>query len=90
MAAIILLAGTKGKRKILPNSKVILHDLSGGITGKFKDIVNEMNEMNKLHNKLFEIIKNNTNFTTEKIEGILKKDFWLDSGEALKCGVVIK
>lgn len=90
MAAIILLAGCKGKRKILPNSKVMLHDLSGEAKGKFKDVITEVKEMNKLHNKLFEIIKNNTNLTMEQIEENLKNDFWLNSDEALKYGVVDK
>jgi len=90
MAAIILLSGTKGKRKILPNSKVMLHDLSGDTKGKFKDIINEIQEMNKLHNKIFEIIKSNTNLTIEQIEEYLKNDFWLNSEEALQLGVVDK
>ena len=90
MAAIILLSGTKGKRKILPNSKVMLHDLSGDAKGKFKDIINEIQEMNKLHNKIFEIIKNNTSLTIEQIEEYLKNDFWLNSEEALQLGVVDK
>ena len=90
MAAIILLAGTKGKRKILPNSKVMLHDLSGEAKGKFKDVLTEVKEMNKLHNKLFDIIVEKTNLTKEQIEDNLKNDFWLNSDEALKYGIVDK
>ena len=90
MAAIILLAGTKGKRKIFPHSKVMLHDLSGGITGKYKDVVTEVNEMNKLHNILFDIIKDKTNISAEMLEEKLKNDFWLNSEEALNYGVVDK
>ena len=90
MAAIILLSGTKGKRKVLPNSKVMLHDLSGEAKGKFKDIITEIQEINKTHNKLFEIIKDNTNLTINQIEEYLKGDFWLNSEEALKYGIVDK
>lgn len=90
MAAILLLAGTKGKRKILPNSNVMLHDLSGGAKGKFKDIMVEVIEMNKMHKKLFNIIKDNTNLTEEEIENNLRGDFWLNSDEALKYGLVDK
>lgn len=90
MSAIILLAGTKGKRKILPNSKVMLHDLSGEAKGKFKDFVTEVKEMNRTHNKLFEIIKNNTTLTMKQIDEILKNDYWLNSDEALKYGIVDK
>lgn len=90
MAAIILLSGTKGKRKILPNSRVMLHDLSGETKGKYKDIIIEIQEINKTHNKLFEIVKDNTNFTINQVEEYLKNDFWLNSEEALKYGIVDK
>lgn len=90
MAAILLLAGTKGKRKILPNSKVMLHDLAGGAVGKYKDIMVEVEEINKLHNKIFDIIRKNTKLTEKQVEEILKRDFWLNSEEALEYGIVDK
>lgn len=90
MAAILLLSGTKGKRKILPNSNVMLHDLSGGTTGKYSDIMVEVKEMQKVHEKIFSIIKQNTNLTEEQIKENLKNDFWLNSQEALKYGIVDK
>ena len=90
MAAILLLSGTKGKRKILPNSNVMLHELSGGATGRFKDIMVEVREMNKIHKKLFKIIKENTNLTESEIKEKLNTDFWLNSEEALKYGIVDK
>ena len=90
MAAIILLSGTKGKRKILPNSRVMLHDLSGETKGKYKDIIIEIQEINKTYNKLFEIVKDNTNLTINQVEEYLKNDFWLNSEEALKYGIVDK
>lgn len=90
MAAILLLSGTKGKRKILPNSKVMLHDLSGGATGKFRDIMIEVKEMNQIHKKIFNIIKESTNLTEKQIEENLRNDFWLDSEEALEYGIVDK
>lgn len=90
MAAILLLSGTKGKRKILPNSNVMLHDLSGGAKGTFSDIMIEVKEMQKIHKKIFNIIKNNTKLTEEQINENLKNDFWLNSDEALKYGIVDK
>ena len=90
MAAILLLSGTKGKRKILPNSKVMLHDLSGGVTGKFRDIMIEVKEMYQIHKKIFNIIKESTNLTEKQIEENLRNDFWLDSEEALEYGIVDK
>lgn len=88
MAAVLLLAGTKGKRKILPNSSVMLHDLSGGASGKFSDIMVEVKELQKIHQKIFNIIKENTKLTEEQIKENLKNDFWLDSREALQYGIV--
>lgn len=90
MAGILLLSGTKGKRKILPNSKVMLHDLAGSSSGKFSDMLVEIKEMNKIHNKLINIIKENTNLTESQIDKLIKNDFWLDSEEALKYGIVDK
>ena len=88
MAAILLISGTKGKRKILPNSNVMFHDLSGSAKGKFDDIMVEIKEIQKLHEKIFNIINKNTNLTKEQINEFLKKDFWLTSEETLKYGVV--
>ena len=68
----------------------MLHDLSGEAKGKYKDVLTEVKEMNKLHNKLFEIIVDKTNLTKEQIEDNLKNDFWLNSDEALKYGIVDK
>ena len=88
MAAILLISGTKGKRKILPNSNVMLHDLSGSAKGKFSDIMVEIKEIQKLHEKIFNIINKNTTLTKDQINEILKNDFWLTSEDALKYGVV--
>lgn len=88
MAAIILLSGTKGKRKMLPNSKVMLHDLSGKTFGNYSDMITEVNEINKNRNKIFDIIKNNTKLTADQIEEKLKNNFWLNCEEALKFGIV--
>ena len=90
MAALLLLSGTKGKRKILENSNVMLHDLSGGTTGKYGDIMAATQHMQKTHRKIFDIIQKNTNLTDEEIEVNLKNDFWLDSEEALRYGIVDK
>ena len=68
----------------------MLHDLSGGASGKFKDIMIEVREMNKVHKKLFNVIKENTNLTEQQIEDNLKNDFWLNSEEALNYGIVDK
>lgn len=88
MAAIILLSGTKGKRKILPHAKVMLHDVSGGTEGSYKDILVATKEIQKTHNILFKIIKENTILTDDEIEKNLSSDYWLDSSEALEKSIV--
>ena len=90
MAAILLLLGTKGKRMILPNSKVMLHDLSAGTSGKYNDMLIDFEQWNKTHEKMHKLIKENTNLTEEIIETKLKTDYWLTSEEALKFGIVDK
>lgn len=90
MASIILMAGTKGKRKILEHGRVMLHDISGNFGGKYSDIVIAAKEMKKSHETIFNIIKNNTLLTDEHIKNNLKLDLWLTSDEALKLGIVDK
>ena len=90
MAAILLLLGTKGKRMILPNSKVMLHDLSAGTSGKYNDMLIDFEQWNKTHEKMHKLIKENTYLTEEIIETKLKTDYWLTSEEALKFGIVDK
>ena len=90
MAAIILMSGTKGKRMILPNSKVMIHDLFGEAKGKFNDVLTEFEEMNKTRKTICNIISNNTAITNDQLENCLKKDFWINSSEAVKYGIVDK
>lgn len=88
VAAIILLAGTKGKRKILKNSKVMFHDIFIKLEAKYNEAVIHINEMKKVHDKLYKIITDNTNFTLDEVKRNLVNDFWLNSEEAVKYGVV--
>lgn len=90
MASILLMSGTKGKRKILTHGKVMLHELSTGTDGKISDILVFTNEIQKTHKTLSNIIVENSALSKEQVEIELKKDFWLDSNEALKLGIVDK
>ena len=90
MASILLMAGTKGKRKILVHGRVMLHELSSAADGKISDILVFTNEIQKTHNILSNIIVENSLLSKSQVEVELKKDFWLDSSEALKLGLVDK
>lgn len=90
MASILLMSGTKGKRKILPHGRVMLHELSGTTDGKISDILVATKEFKKTQEILSNIIIENTNLNQNQVDIELKKDFWLNSTQALNLGIVDK
>lgn len=90
MASILLVAGTKGKRKILPNGKVLIHQPWGEAFGTADDLTIEIDEINKDKQKLYGILSKHTGQPIEKIIEDSKRDFWLNAEEALAYGCVDK
>jgi len=90
MASILLVAGTKGKRKILPNGKVLIHQPWGEVFGTADDLTIEIDEINKDKQKLYGILSKHTGQSIEKIIEDSKRDFWLNAEEALAYGCVDK
>ena len=88
MASIILVAGTKGKRKILPNARVLIHQPLGVASGTADDITIEADEINKDKLKLYTILSEHTGQDVSKIISDSKRDFWLDAEGALNYGCV--
>lgn len=88
MASILLVAGTKGKRRILPNAKVLIHQPWGGMVGTAADLTIEVNEINKEKQKLYNILAKHTGQSVDKIILDSQRDFWLDAEEALNYGCV--
>ena len=88
MASILLVSGTKGKRKILPNAKVLIHQPSGGTFGTAADMTIDLNEINKDKQKLYEILSKHTGKPVEQIMQDSQRDFWLSAEEALNYGCV--
>lgn len=88
MGSILLVAGTKGKRKILPNARVLIHQPWGGLVGTAADLTIEVNEMNKAKQRLYEILAKHTGQDVNKIIEDSQRDFWLDAEEALNYGCV--
>ena len=86
MASVILCAGTKGKRKILPNAKVLIHQPWGGTMGTAADMT--IDEINKEKQKIYEILAKHTGKTAEEISLDSQRDFWLNAKEALDYGCV--
>lgn len=90
MASILLMSGTKGKRKILLHGRVMLHELSSLVDGKISDILVFTKEIQKTHDILSTIIVRNCLLTRKQVAEELNKDFWLDSKQALELGIVDK
>jgi len=88
MAAILLTAGTKGKRTALKHSRVMLHQPSGSIGGQATDIEITVNEIKKIKKNLYDIISTHTGKPTKQVEKDCDRDYWLTSTEAKDYGLV--
>lgn len=88
MAAILLSAGTKGKRFALPNSKVMIHQGSAGFSGTPADIEITAREVLKSRQKLDEILAENTGKPIEQVHKDTDRDYWMDSTEAKAYGLI--
>ena len=88
MGSFLLMAGAKGKRFALPNSRVMLHQPSGGAQGQATDIEIHAREILKTRHQLNKIYAERTGQTIEKIEADMERDFFLDPQEAKAYGLV--
>lgn len=89
-ASFILAAGAKGKRSALPNANIMIHELSSGYEGKYKDIKNYYKNIEKLNNKLVNYYTQFTNQPADKLIEDMKLDYYMDSDEALAYGLIDK
>ncbi len=89
-AAVLLSAGSKGKRKCLPNTELLLHQiqLSGGLEGAAADIEIEARQIMKMKNRLNEILARHTGQPLPVIEKDTDRNFWLSAEEAKAYGVI--
>ncbi|MBE3090023.1 MAG: ATP-dependent Clp protease proteolytic subunit [Actinobacteria bacterium] len=87
-AAVLLLAGEKGKRFALPNSRVLLHQPSGGVQGTSMDVEIQTREMVRLRKVLNEIIAKHTGQDIKKIAKDTERDFILSAEQAKEYGIV--
>src|SRR5258706_11747449 len=90
MGATLLAAGDKDKRFILPNSRVMIHQPSGGFQGQVSDIEIQAKEILYLKARLNEILAKHTGKTIEAIEDDSDRDFFMGAEEAVKYGLVDK
>ena len=90
MATLLLAAGTKGKRYALPNSRVMMHQPTGGATGQTSDISIAAKEILRWRAQMNELIANHTNKTADEIAADSDRDFYLTAKEAMDYGIVDK
>lgn len=90
MATLLLAAGTKGKRYALPNSRVMMHQPSGGATGQTSDISIAAKEILRWRGQMNSLMANHTNKTAEEIASDTDRDFYLTAQDALAYGIVDK
>jgi ATP-dependent Clp protease, protease subunit len=88
MGAVLLSAGTKGKRYCLPNSRVMIHQVSSGTYGTIADMQIAVNEGQRLKDKLYQILGEGCDKTPEQIQKDSERDLWLPAEEALEYGII--
>jgi len=88
MAAVLLAAGTKGKRFILPNSEVLLHQVMGAGEGQAVEVEIAARHIIKIKDRLNQILAKHTSQSLSKIEKDTDRDFWLTAQEAKDYGLV--
>ncbi len=88
MAAILLSAGSKGKRFALPNAEILLHQVMGGITGEAVEVEITAKQIIKIKDKLNKILAKHTGRPLERIEKDTDRDFYLSAEEAKEYGII--
>ena len=88
MAAVLLAAGAPGKRMILPNARVMIHQPHGGASGQAIDIEIQAREIVRMRESLNMILANHTGQPLDKIAKDVDRDFWMTAGSAKEYGVV--
>ncbi len=90
MGAFLLSAGAKGKRAVLPNARVMIHQPSSGTRGKITDQEIDLREGLLLKEKLAQILSKNTGQDFEKLKNDMERDYWMSAEEAVEYGLVDK
>jgi ATP-dependent Clp protease, protease subunit len=89
VAALLLMAGTQGKRAVLPNARVLIHQpWIGGVSGQATDIDIHAREILRMRANLNEIMAKHSGQPLEKIERDVERDFWMSAQQAREYGIV--
>ena len=90
MGAVLLSCGAKGKRLVLPHSRVMIHQVSSGMSGVSKDLEIELEQTLRCKKDLYNILSEKTGKTYEQIEKDCDRNFWLIGQEAVEYGIADK
>jgi len=88
MGAVILSAGTKGKRFALPNSRIMIHQPWGGVQGQASDINIQAKEILKMRDRINEILVKHTGQTLDKVAKDTDRDYFMSAEEAKEYGII--
>jgi ATP-dependent Clp protease, protease subunit len=89
-AAVLLACGAKGKRFSLPNARVLIHQVMGGVEGQQKDVEIQAREMMRIKNQINAILARHTGQPITKIEKDTDRDYFMTAEEAKKYGIIDK
>lgn len=90
MGAVLLTAGTKGKRYALPNAHIMIHQVSGGAQGTASDVERTVEFMYNLKRRLNKILSHHTGKTVEEVERDADRDYYMSGEQAAAYGLVDK
>jgi len=88
MGAVLLAGGTPGKRMALPNSKILIHQVSSGFQGQATDIEIQAREVINIKRRLEEILSEHTNQELEKVSHDMERDYFMTAEEAKEYGII--
>lgn len=88
MGAFLLSSGTKGKRFLLPHSRVMIHQPSSGTQGKVTDQEISLREVMRIKEELAQMMAKNTGQKLDKVKADMERDYWMSADEAVKYGIV--
>jgi ATP-dependent Clp protease protease subunit len=88
MGALLLAAGTKGKRYALPHSRIMIHQPWGGVSGQAADISIQTKEILRLRDKIDEILSAHTGQPLDKIKKDTDRDYFMSAQEAKDYGII--
>ena len=88
MGAVLLAGGTQGKRMALPNSKILIHQVSSGFQGQATDIEIQAREVINIKRRLEEILADHTGQEHEKVSHDMERDYFMTADEAKEYGII--